>query len=160
MKLHYLILLMEEILHHLGIFKNLANNGDKLPTSTGDRRISSITWYASNFTNFTERSKLPICQEALPMMKRARCNFVGRPRRGFWKKTRWRWMVGWNPHPLLGEIIERCMEDFGLEKSHRRKMAKIIFLEIWLMKYQKFISDWQLFLAALVANPGKSVNRG
>ncbi len=33
------LLLMEEILHHLGCFSNPVN---KLPTSTGERRISSI----------------------------------------------------------------------------------------------------------------------
>ena len=35
------ILLMEEILHHLGFIKP-CKLWDKLPTSTGDRRISAI----------------------------------------------------------------------------------------------------------------------
>ena len=39
---HVVILLMEEILHHLGCVK-LCKLWDKLPTSTGDRRISSIS---------------------------------------------------------------------------------------------------------------------
>ena len=57
---------MEEILHHLAytyIYIYLANNGDTLPTSTGERRISEPSLdmlSASNFDNFTGRSKFPI----------------------------------------------------------------------------------------------------
>ena len=56
------ILLMEEILHHLGRFWNLVNNGKNLPTSTGikskihvEHRNTSVglRWSVSRFTPLT-----------------------------------------------------------------------------------------------------------
>ena len=56
------ILLMEEILHHLGCFWNLVNNGKNLPTSTGIKSKIHVEhgntsvgfrWTVSRFTPLT-----------------------------------------------------------------------------------------------------------
>ena len=97
-----------------------------------------------NFVDLFFKGRPLICQEALPMMKRARCNFVGSTHGGC------------------------CEGFFGLKEIPPEKnggqMFNFLFRnlvdEISEFHFWKICVIGQLFLAALVANPGKSINRG